>query len=138
MVGVSLASPLSLELIKAILEAEQITLFAIEPFIPSDSPEKPPNYLIRGQINLPNEKNQWVLETLQNAMINWNGALAACFHPRHQIEVVHSNTVWDIVICFSCSYVHIYRNKHFHSETLMAGPEPFTKILAEHGISIAA
>jgi hypothetical protein len=49
-----------------------------------------------------------LLQPLQQAIANSDGAFVYCFDPRHAIRASIGAETVDLVICFDCSMIHVY------------------------------
>lgn len=51
-----------------------------------------------------------VLALIEQGIEASNGMVAACFNPRHGLTVTTADAVWDIVICYECLSMQVYRD----------------------------
>jgi hypothetical protein len=104
-------SGLSGETKKILDEADHFTLFSIQP---GDDPpagwELLHGYAVLGHAEIHDKKQRNALLTaFYDAVANSNGDVGTCFLPRHAIRAVSGNESVDLVICFQCIQVEIYR-----------------------------
>ena len=62
----------------------------------------------------------------------------ACFSPRHGIRVTRHGRVTDVVICFECRQVRVYRDGHSVASFLTsASPQPvFDDVLRQANVPL--
>ncbi len=84
------------------------------------------------------------ISDLDAAGQHWGGDVVMCFNPRHGVRIRSGDTTHDLIICYECSQVMIFRGDmrvgdiFFSSSdgTLEPGPDALNGILTAHGIAI--
>ena len=68
-------------------------------------------YTILGSTELADAAAQAsAIAAITDAVRGFDGTLAACFEPRHSLRVIAANgTRYDLVACFECRQVYVYR-----------------------------
>ena len=129
--------------LKAFADAQQVTLVALHPYpheLEGDaSLERLNGYGVLGRSELRDAAtaNQ-VLALVEQGIEASQGMVAACFNPRHGLTVTTSDAVWDIVICYECLSMQLYRDGERDGGHLTAeSVEPqVTAIFEAAGLSI--
>jgi hypothetical protein len=104
----------------ALQSAETFELFSIKPENAniSDTAPQLQGYEVLGRTKItdPATRTQ-LIEALRIAARQSDGSAAACFDPRHAIQVTHAGVTTDFLICFECRQVEVYtgptRTAHF-------------------------
>lgn len=69
-----------------------------------------------------------------------DGSVAACFNPRHGIRVVVKEQTIDLVLCFQCSQIKVYRGVGDAKESVLTAKTAEVKldaILKDAGVPLA-
>lgn len=112
--------------------ASEMTLFAIEPH-GAPPGEALHGYAIRKAVTIPRGDMQRVATAV--ALGLGYGPSANCFEPHHALRVTSGGQTVDLVMCFTCSAVEVYRGEQvirriptaFLAERVLAvylGPTP--------------
>jgi len=65
-------------------------------------------YRILGQITLTSpESRGMVIDTIRDAVRDWDGAIALCFEPRHGVRATDASGAYDFLICFECQQIYV-------------------------------
>jgi hypothetical protein len=78
-----------------------------------------------------------VIAALQAGVARQDAPGARCFVPRHGIHAVRGATTVDLLICFECSWVYIYRGGSNPPEVVTTTTEPqraFDDVLRAAGV----
>lgn len=123
------------------LEEEEAEAAIIEPAVPpgetkprvrekekiaEPKPKPPPDHVfhdhrILGQTKVTvTPELKTVITTLDEAGRHWNGAVAACFFPRHGIRVTVDGETCDLLICYECMGAEIFRGEKSVGEIAFA------------------
>lgn len=97
-------------------------------------------YPVGGKCQLKDKASQKELvDALFKGIDQWDGHRASCFDPHHGLRVIKGKDKVDLVVCFECADIHIYKN----DQLLRAGsgtdgtPEKvFDKILVSNGAKL--
>jgi hypothetical protein len=75
---------------------------------------------------------------LNRAIRTFDGKRAACFIPRHAIQIIQDGTTVDFVICFECSQVEVFVGReHLKTITMTGSPRLFDQTLRDAGVPLA-
>jgi hypothetical protein len=77
-----------------------------------------------------------LLDALQDGMNRAPECGAACFFPRHGLRVVMGKSCTDYLICFECSWVHVYGGTDTGGPISAAPRERFSATLTAHGVPL--
>ena len=77
--------------------------------------------------------------TLKAGARSSDGRAYACFNPRHGIRVTHADVVTDLLICFECRQVQVWRGGQKIAYFLVSeSPQPvFDEVLKSAGVPLA-
>ncbi|MBX9579085.1 MAG: hypothetical protein K2X87_02155 [Gemmataceae bacterium] len=80
-----------------------------------------------------------LLAALERGVAENTGWVRACFTPRHGIRAARGGASVDLVVCFECAQVYIYRDcKLSDSVRVSDSPEPvFDQVLTAAGVPLA-
>ena len=94
-------------------------------------------YRVLRQISIASvETRRQLISALERGVHENQGAMAACFNPRHGIRVVRKGQTADFVICFECLQVHVH-GEGAGEFLVSASPKPvFDKVLRDARIPI--
>lgn len=84
------------------------------------------------------------VSSLDAAGHRWGGAIAACFDPRHGVRIRSGGMTYDLLICYECSQVQIFRGDTregdiyfaLSDDTSSPSPEALNRILTSHAIAL--
>ena len=76
---------------------------------------------------------------LQAGVRQNKSGMAICFYPRHAIRVTSGGVVTDVVICFQCDQIQVFRNgQRIETFAVDDSPEPvFDDVLTNAGVPLA-
>ena len=86
--------------------ASELTLFAIDPHRDASGPELH-GFPIRKTVTIPREEIPRVAGAVASGL--GRGPEANCFEPHHALRVASMGQSLELVICFACSEVEVYR-----------------------------
>ena len=119
----------------AVLEkAESIELFSLDPAFEDQNKDGYHGWKILGKTTIKDmASRKKLVATLGKGIDDSDGRGSKCLDPRHGIRVEQGNKTFDFVVCFQCSYVHIYLgDKQIDIWYTTKSPQPeFDKILKE-------
>ena len=129
----------------ALVNAETYELLSLDPSRQPpdelDAPAPPQDgfhgYRILGRVPIADAAIRQALNTsLQDAV---GASPAACFDPRHGIRVTRNGEATDLVICFECHRVQVWRGEKLIAHwTTDDAPQPlFDRVLREGGVELA-
>jgi hypothetical protein len=80
-----------------------------------------------------------LMAALERGIAENGGWVDACFIPRHGIRASRGVSSVDLVVCFQCSQVYLYRNGKDSGRVLVTGsPQPtFDRMLSAAGVQLA-
>ena len=127
-------------------EPDRLTLFTLNPHRIADgilSPEKDrlQTYGITGQAVITDaDEHGKLVEALYRGLKGEGAGPASCFWPRHGLRFERGDRTIECLICFECTWIHLYGREGSGEETRLlfgAGVEPvFASILAAHGLKV--
>jgi hypothetical protein len=90
-------------------------------------------YRILGQTALTSpESRRVVVNTVRDAVRKWDGAMAACFEPRHGVRATDASGTHDFLICFACRQVYVYSPGEARKQLgIHASGQPLNDILTD-------
>jgi len=130
----------------ALTSGSKFVLYSLEPALldgdlfapPQDKKEesKPKRerldlFEILGQTELKDAADRkTAVAAILESMKAWDGAVTACFHPRHALRVIHQDSVFDFVICFECRTIKLFRDSNPLGHVNITGtPDKLDQIL---------
>lgn len=138
------------------ISAKQLELISVEPEPPAaivaDDTERDSSqpasvlchgYPILGRVMLTSapdlEAVRSAIQDLNEAGKSWEGNIAACFNPRHCIRLTTKAGTFDLLICYECSWVKIFKGEATVGKIYMNGraaprPDLLNAILHKHAI----
>ena len=112
--GVATTPPtLPVEVVDAIASPSSVTLYSIQPWGGPDLPDWDfHGHHQNGHIALTKVKAKQAIAALNEAISMGNAALESLclINPRHALRVISSGATYDILICYECGQIEIYRN----------------------------
>jgi hypothetical protein len=100
--------------LRAVLEkGEQFELLSLSPELLKEKPKDAfHGWKVLGKTTLKDaEARQKLVAALQKGAKENVGNVKECFNPRHGIRVTHEGKTTDLVICFECFQVQVYRGE---------------------------
>jgi hypothetical protein len=124
------------EAVVAALENPQTaTLYSIEPGRVSEFDMDFHHYEVLGKSRIGGDEARRVLADLRESLSRPNGGPAMCFQPHHRISVHSGAHTYDLVICYLCGGLRIYRDDSFIAGLLLAGtPKVLNELAVKHGL----
>lgn len=99
------------EVLKALQSPDKVILYSLEPWDqPTADAEKLYQYKILGHAELDTKQAAVAVEEFKKAVDGWDGVMAFCFDPRHALRVSKDGHTYDLLLCFACHQLHIYRD----------------------------
>lgn len=108
------------EVAQALAAPEQTTLYSLSPGLcikdgqqcPEDKNKELHRYPILGKILLNSEQTKIATQEFQKAISNWDPSkgLAMCFNPRHGLRLVSNKHTYDLVLCYECQQIQIFKD----------------------------
>ena len=125
----------------ALQEGEKFELYSLHP---AKATEPPPNnfhgWEVLGSTTIEKAEVRGKLITaLKKGAEASDGAVAACFNPRHGIRAVHAGKTYDLAICFECLQVAVYVDDKRQAGFLVTdSPQPtFDNVLKDAKVKLA-
>src|SRR5262249_13241443 len=73
-----------------------------------------------------------LVEALEKGIKENDGTVAACFNPRHGIRVAKGDKTIDLVICFECFSLEVWKGEERSSVLTTGSPQKaFDKVLTD-------
>ena len=132
------------EIYFALRDGESFELYSLQPGIRTgeklaDYPDQFHGWPVLGKavVKIPSWKQPLLIGS--HRMLYQHGEVfAPCFNPRHGIRVISNGQPVDLVICFECSRVDIYRgDNEDDSLTIGNGQEEFDQVLRFANLKLA-
>jgi hypothetical protein len=119
------------EVVAAFQAAKTARLYSLEPtgeLLPHH--ERLHDERVLGDTTLTWEQTAAAFRLVKKGVAEGHDRLAYCFAPRHALRVTTRDHHYDLVICFECVRVVVYRdNEELSSVGLTASPEYFNQLL---------
>ncbi|MEZ0388111.1 MAG: hypothetical protein ACAI34_13650 [Verrucomicrobium sp.] len=119
------------EVVGAFQAAKTARLYSLEPtgeLLPRH--ERLHHHRVLGETTLNWEQTVAAFRMVKKAVADGHDQLAHCFAPRHALRVTTKEHHYDLVICFECVRVVVYRdNEEISKVGLAASPEYFNQLL---------
>jgi hypothetical protein len=129
------------ELAAVLMEAEEWTLYALEPSMMEPVEDGFHGYAIRGQNTIDSQADRAQLShALTQGIAGNQDMVAACFLPRHGIRAESEGRVCELVICFECLQIYVYDGGEERTDQVLttSGPQKvFDRVYKAAGLSIA-
>jgi hypothetical protein len=129
------------EIRTALYGAERMELYSILPEM--KDPQGPGTfrgYTILGKTEITDASTRGRLATALEDGTRDANVVAMCFNPHHGLRLVQGGRTIDLVICFTCRQVVVYRTEDLRKyETFLVTISPletFTKILSDAGVPL--
>jgi TPR repeat protein len=130
------------EVLKALDSPSSITLYSIQPWGGPDLPEWAfHEHHQNGHVELNHEQARRAIAALNDAISKGVAGLESLclINPRHALRVVSSGITYDILICYECGQLELYKNDqplHF-SGSIGSKPDALNRLLQQEGIPLA-
>ncbi len=74
----------------------------------------------------------------KTAIGHWNGVLAMCFDPRHGLRVTANGQTYDLLLCYACNQLYVYRGDRLVTSLGVTGsPRVLNDLLAAAKIPLS-
>jgi hypothetical protein len=121
--------------VAALQNAQTATLYAIEPDRVSEFDTDFHHYEVLGKSKIDGDEARRVLADLQESLSRPNDGPAMCFQPHHRISVQAGVHSYDLVICYLCGGLRIYRDNALLGGLLLNGtPQLLNELAVKHGL----
>jgi hypothetical protein len=111
------------------------TLYSIEPGNVSPSDTNFHHYEVLGKSGIDADEARRVLADLQQSLSRANRGPAMCFEPHHRISVHSGAHTYDLVICYLCGLLRVYRDDSLLTGLTLSGtPQLLNELGAKHGL----
>ena len=99
------------EVIRALRSSEKATLYSLEPWEkPAANDRTLHRYKILGQADLDRSQTRAAIAEFEAVVSGWNGLVAMCFDPRHGIRVTLGGASYDLLLCYECNQLYVYKD----------------------------
>lgn len=100
------------EVLQVYRSAKTVRLFSLEPTADiSPKDDRFHDYKVLGETTLNWEQTVAAFELVQKGIADPSATGAFCFAPRHGFRVSTREYHYDLLLCFECGWVHIFRDK---------------------------
>jgi TPR repeat protein len=130
------------EVLKALDSPSSITLYSIQPWGGPDLPEWDfHGHHQNGHVELKQKKAKQAIAALNDAISRGNAGLESLclINPRHALRVISSGNTYDILICYECGQLELYKNDQPlpFSGSIGSKPDALNRLLQQSGIPLA-
>jgi TPR repeat protein len=138
------SAPLKLpeEVLKALDKPSSITLYSIQPWGGPDLPEWDfHGHHQNGHAELEPKQAKQAIAALNDAISKGNAGLESLclINPRQALRVISSGNTYDILICYECGQLELYKNDQPlpFSGSIGSKPDALNRLLQQSGIPLA-
>lgn len=156
-------APLAVELIDRIVRASTVELLSLDPRslternrrqrleaefdhtpLPLPLTVSPADlfhdHQVLGRITLQGVEVREFEVAFERAVRASDGGVALCFEPRHGVRFVSDGRQYDLLICFQCHQLYIFRPFDVSGTRVLIGSaaDGFNALLSRHGIALPA
>src|SRR5437763_12282928 len=119
------------ELDAALNEASKSVLYSLEPMTEANPPgPKLHGFKILGKTILDQKKTIAAINAFKAAISDCGRSSMACFDPRHALRVTRGGRTYDLLLCYECQNLHVYRDdKLFTGFCAKGSPETLNALL---------
>jgi TPR repeat protein len=130
------------EVLKALDRPSSITLYSIQPWGGPDLPEWDfHGHHQNGHVELKPKQAKQAIAALNDAISKGAvGLESLCLiNPRHALRVISSGNTYDILICYECGQLELYKNDQplRFSGSIGSKPDALNRLLQQDGIPLA-
>jgi hypothetical protein len=132
------------DVLTALTDAETFELYSLNPNRLGEEPEDGDfhGWKVLGKTQVKDaEARESLINALKKGVSDSDGTVAACFNPRHGIQVTTADgkTV-SVVICFECLSMNFYKGgeRSGYALTTQGPQETFNKVLTDAEVPLAA
>lgn len=129
------------ELADVLKDAEEWTIYALQPEMGGPVEDGFHGFAVRGQAMIDSRSDRAQLShALAQGIAGNQDMMARCFLPRHGIRAAFADRVCDLVICFECLQIYVYDGGEERVALVLTtnGPQRvFDRIYKGEGLSIA-
>lgn len=126
------------EVSRALKAQTTAVLYSLEPAERGEKEGFLHGFQILGETRLTGGALSSAVKEFERAVADWGGAMAACFEPRHALRVVDGTHTYDLVLCYECDQLYVYRDgKHLVSLGASGSPSVLNGLLAAAGVEVA-
>lgn len=129
------------EVAVALKAPDKAILYSLEPLAKEAAPGERTLHgsKIIGQLNLDRNLEKTVAAQFNAAVAPWDGTGAGCFNPRHALTVTSGGKTYDILLCYECGEIEIFRGKSMIADMRARGTgETLNAILAAHKVPLSS
>jgi hypothetical protein len=127
------------EIVAALSTPDAVTLYSIEPLQePQPGEQSFRGYRVLGHMRLNPQQERQVAGAVKKAVVGYVGYMPNCFDPRAAIRVVSGHRTYDLLICYQCNHLMIYKDDTLLSELGISGsPRVLNSLLSGAQISLS-
>jgi hypothetical protein len=93
---------------------------------------------VLGRTELNQAQTTEAAKALNEAIAGSNGAAAACFNPRHALEIEADGHTYDYVVCYECQQLDVFKDGVQVASVLVKGPpQVLNDLLRANNIPLA-
>lgn len=130
------------EVVNALASPSSFTLYSIQPWGGPDLPEWDfHGHHQNGNVELKQRQASQAVAALTDAIAKGNARQESLclFSPRHALRVISKGDTYDILICYECGQLALYKNDQplRFSGSIGSGPDALNRLLRQSGIPLA-
>ncbi|MDQ1921117.1 hypothetical protein [Massilia pseudoviolaceinigra] len=108
--------------VQALQESRSAVLYSLEPISPEGFRGRTfKGYQLFGKTRIEGASYKIAADEFRNAATRSNGYGAACFDPRHAIEVAAKGHTFTFLLCYACKQMAVYRDGKMITKVDAAG-----------------
>lgn len=105
------------EVAQALAAPEKVILYSLEPWDRATAADHTLHrFKILGETELARKQFQIAIGEFEAAVAGWDGRIAMCFDPRHAIRVTVKGADYDLLLCYECHQLYVYRGDRVIAE----------------------
>lgn len=133
------SNTLPAEVQQALHSGGHAVLYSLEPWEdPDKKTAKFHGYEILGRSELTPAQESTAVAAFDSAITGFDGAIAACFDPRHAISIRTNHHTYDFLLCYSCQQLEVYRDgKSVASVGATGSPKVLNELLTSLHIPLS-
>jgi hypothetical protein len=126
---------------KALHDAQRVELYSLEPWFDPDAAKQEAmwhDFVLLGHTTLSKEDSRIAVAEFEAAIEKSAGGSAACFDPRHAMSFVSAGHKYDILLCYECGGLAVYRDDEYLLKVGAEGsPAVLNRLLAKAEVPLS-
>lgn len=127
------------QVVHALSRIHEAELISLEPWAdPKAQGDRLEGYLILGATKLSQDQIRAAGIAISSAVASFDGAVAACFDPRHALRFQSDGHAYVVLICFDCGHLRVLEDgQRIGSTALDGSPAELNKMLVAADVPIS-